>query len=63
MPITLIEQDYPIRRVLSGSDSVEADAQTVIKFRVGNTDILDEKVPVGRAWRLYVTVRVEETNV
>lgn len=63
MAIQLIEQDYPIRRVLSGSDSVEADALTVIKFRVGNTDILDEKVPAGKKWRLTVQVKIEETDV
>ena len=62
MAITLIEQAYPIRRVLSGSDSVEADAHTVIKFRVGEVEILGEKVPAGKAWRVYVTVKVEETN-
>ena len=62
MAITLIEQDYPIRKVFQGSDSVEADAHTVIKFRVKNTDILDEKVPAGKKWRLYVSVKIEESD-
>jgi len=61
--INLIEQDYPIRKVFQGSDSVLADANDVIKFRVKNADIFDQKVPAGKKWRLYVTVKIEESDV
>jgi len=63
MTIQLIEQAYPVRRTLRGGDSLQADANTVIKFKVGNVDILSEKVPAGKTWRLVVNVSIEETNV
>ena len=62
MAITLIEQAYPIRRVLSGSDSVVAVAGSAVRIRVGDNDILAERVPAGKTWRVIVTVKVEETN-
>jgi hypothetical protein len=60
--ITLTEQDYPVRKQFQGSDSIEANANDVVKFRVKNTDILDQRVPAGKKWRLYVTVKIEETD-
>lgn len=63
MAITLSETNYPIRKQLSGSDSVQATARDVIKFKVNDTDILNERVPGGKKWQVYITVKIEESDV
>jgi len=58
MAINLTEKVFAVRRAFTGSDSLEAGPNMVIKFRVGSTEILSEKVPAGKQWRLTTAVTI-----
>lgn len=53
-------QDYPIRRVLQGTDSV-ALTDGRLKITAGEQELLNEKVPTGKSWRITLQVKIEES--
>lgn len=62
MTIDLREQLFPIERVLDGTDNFDlTDGR--LKILAGDTEILNEKVPNNKKWRISVSVKIEESNL
>ncbi len=59
MVVDLIEQLFPIERVLTGTDSFNL---TDGKFKIlaGDMEILNQKVPNNKKWHILLDVRIEE---
>lgn len=62
MAIELINKEYPIRRHLEGSDSFFLDDSSRVKITAGETTILNEKVPNGKRWQVYVDIKIDESD-
>lgn len=63
MAITLTETLLPINRILAGSDSFVVDSPHRLKIMAGDTEIINEKVPDNKQWRVVLQIRIEETAI
>ncbi len=62
MAVALVEQLFTIERILTGGDSFVVNTPHRLKITAGDTEIMNEKVPNNKQWRVYLTVRIEETK-
>ena len=61
MAIELNEISTPAQTELKGRGVYTLTAGQVFKIEC-NEDVLDESVPEGKAWRVTITINIDETD-
>jgi len=64
MAITLGETEVSAKTVLDGFDEVDLGAgkSLTIETSPSGEEILDETVPIGKTWHVYLSISIIETD-
>ena len=58
----LTETLFAIEKTLSGSDSFLIESPHRLRINAGNGEILNEKVPDNKKWRVVVNIVISEAD-